>query len=252
MDCVDGALEPILERGGAVVTAALGFGAVEGGGAAPLASASGGRDVTAPVASPADWSDQVVRTTVPDSAASGTLALTTAGGRRLTATVHVLPHVVFSPDTLHWDSLGTFPLAPVGVALAAAEIPSGTGVVTTLYAAGGAEQISGALVPDSGVYVARALAAGPVGPWVRQHDAADFTSRVLPAPRAFAAAAVAPRHNSRFAGSRRYPIGGIHGARPPQASRFSADRHADSVVWRLTPPEPLPPPVARALAVAAP
>src|SRR2546422_3224035 len=27
------------------------------------------------------------------------LALTTAGGRRLTATVHVLPHVVFSPDT---------------------------------------------------------------------------------------------------------------------------------------------------------
>src|SRR3989454_7576091 len=54
-------------------------------------------------ASPADWSDQVVRTTVPDSAASGTLALTTAGGRRLTATVHVLPHVVFSPDTLHWE-----------------------------------------------------------------------------------------------------------------------------------------------------
>src|SRR2546422_8890189 len=130
------------------------------------------------------------------------LALATAGGRRLTATVHVLPHVVFSPDTLHWDSLGTFPLAPVGVALAAAEIPSGTGVVTTLYAAGGAEQISGALVPDSGVYVARALAAGPVGPWVRQHDAADFTSRVLPAPRAFAAGAVAPRHNSPLSGGR--------------------------------------------------
>src|SRR2546426_5849763 len=49
-------------------------------------------------ASPADWSDQVVRTTVPDSAASGTLALTTAGGRRLAATVHVLPHVVRSEE----------------------------------------------------------------------------------------------------------------------------------------------------------
>src|SRR3989442_4846036 len=182
MDCVDGALEPILERGGAVVTAALGFGAVEGGGAVRCARAGGGGDVTAPVASPADWSDQVVRTTVPDSAASGTLALTTAGGRRLTATVHVLPHVVFSPDTLHWDSLGTFPLAPVGVALAAAEIPSATGVVTTLYAAGGAEQISGALVPDSGVVVARGPAARPGRPSGRHASAAEPTSPLRPRP----------------------------------------------------------------------
>src|SRR3989442_10022327 len=142
--------------------------------------------------------------------------------------------------------------ARVGVALAAAEIPSGSGVATTLYAAGGAEQISGALVPDSGVYVARALAAGPVGPWVRQHDAADFTSRVLPAPRAFAAAAVATRYNSPLAGGGLYVIRGIDGARRAQASLFAADVTADSVVWRLTPPEPLPPPVARALAVAAP
>src|SRR5204862_506423 len=87
---------PEPHRGRAVVIEGLGFGAVQGGGAVTFARAGGGADVTAPVASPADWSDQVVRTTVPDSAVSGTLALTTAGGRRLTATVHVLPHVVFS------------------------------------------------------------------------------------------------------------------------------------------------------------
>src|SRR3989442_10266388 len=110
--------------------------------------------------------------------------------------------------------------ARVGVALAGGEIPPGRGVATTLYAAGGAEQISGALVPDSGVYVARAQAAGLVGPWVRQHDAADFTSRVLPAPRAFAAAAVATRYNSRFAGRGPYGIGGLHGAGPAHAPRF--------------------------------
>src|SRR5206468_1503622 len=125
IDYVDGALEPILERGRAVVIEGLGFGAVQGGGAVTFARAGGG---------------------------------------------------------------------------------------------GGAEQISGALVPDSGVYVARAQAAGLVGPWVRQHDAADFTSRVLPAPRAFAAAAVATRYNSRFAGSGLYVIGGIDGAGRAQAS----------------------------------
>ena len=248
IDYVDGALEPILERGRSVVIEGLGFGATQGGGSVAFAGVGGG-EVTAPVASPADWSDQVVRTTVPDGAVSGTLALTTASGQRLTATVHVVPHVVFSPDTLHWDSLGTFPQAPVGVALAAAEIPSGPRLITTLYAAGGAEQISGGLVPDSGVYVARTQAGGLVGPWIRQHDAADFTSRILPAPRAFAAAAVATRYNSRFPGSGLYVIGGIDASGRAQASVFAADVTPDSVVGQLTPIEPLPAPVAGALAV---
>src|SRR5207244_2157574 len=65
----------------------------------------------------------------------------------------------------------------------------------------------------------------------------------------FAAAAVATRYNSRFAGSGLYVIGGIDGAGRAQASVFAADVTADSVVGRLTPIEPLPAPVAGALAV---
>src|SRR3989442_7621003 len=87
-DSVDGALEPILERGRAVVIEGLGFGAVQGGGAVTFARAGGGGDVTAPVASPPDLNDHVVRTTVPDIARSGTLALTTARRRQVTVTVH--------------------------------------------------------------------------------------------------------------------------------------------------------------------
>ncbi len=243
---VDGALEPILVRGQAVVLEGLGFGATQGN--VTFARAGGG-EVTAPVATPADWSDLAIRTTVPDDAASGTLAVTTAGGLRLTATVHVLPRVAFDTATLTWTSRGSFPQAPVGVALAAAEIPSATGVATTLYAAGGAEQIGLELVSDSGVYVAHTGAGGLVGPWVRQRDATDFSSRVLPVRRAFAAAAVATRYNSRFPGSALYVIGGIDTSGRAQASVLAADVSADSVVARFTPLEPLPAPVAGAIAV---
>jgi len=248
IDFIDGALEPILERGRAVVIEGFGFGATQGNGTITFARADGG-EVTAPVAAPADWSDGALRTTVPDSAVSGALAVTTAGGLRLVATVHVLPHVAFSPDTLSWKARGTFPEAPVGVALAAAEIPTGSTVTTTLFAAGGAEQIGLALVPDSGVYLAHATTGGVVGPWVRQRDATDFTSRVLPAPRAFAAVALATRYNSRFAGSALYVIGGIAASGRAQASVLAADVTADSVATRFTQIEPLPVPVAGALAV---
>jgi hypothetical protein len=250
IDYVDGALEPIVERGRAVVIEGFGFGATPDGGTVTFTRAGGG-EVAAAVAAPADWSDAAIRITVPDSAAvgAGTLTVTTGTGRRLTATVHVLPHLVFSPDTLSWTSRGSFPQDPVGVALAALEAPSGSAVITTLYAAGGAEQISGALVPDSGVYRAATAAGGGVGAWVRQRAATDFSSRVLPAPRAFAAAAIATRYNSRFAGTALYVIGGVDAAGRAQASVLAADITADSVVARFTPLEPLPAPVAGALAV---
>jgi hypothetical protein len=247
---VDGALEPILERGRAVVIEGFGFGATQDGGTVTFTRAGGG-EVSAQVSAPGDWSDVAIRTTVPDSAAAGavTLAVMTGAGRRLTAAVHVLPHLAFSPDTLSWTSRGSFPEAPVGVALAALQAPAGGGLVTTLYAAGGAEQISGALVPDSGVYRAPTAAGGGVGAWVRQRDATDFSSRVLPAPRAFAAATIATRYNSRFAGSALYVIGGVDATGRAQASVLAADITADSVVTRFTPLEPLPAAVAGALAV---
>jgi len=184
--------------------------------------------------------------------------VTTAGGRRLTATVHVLPAPTFDPVTLTWQARPLFPRAPVGVALAAAEFPAGTTLHTTLYAAGGAEPFASggggpiAMLPDSGVYVARAIAggAGTIDAWVRQRDTTDATrSRVLPVPRAFASAAVATRHNSRLPSSALYVIGGIDAAGRAQATVLGADVTADSVSSRFLFLEPLPAPVAGAIAV---
>lgn len=255
LDYVDGAIEPILTRGQRFVLEGFGFGAARGSGAVRFPRAGGGSEIEAAVADSA-WSALTITATVPDSAASGTLTVITAAGRRLTATVHVLSPPAFTPSTLTWQARLSFPRAPVGVALAAAEFPAGATLHATLYAAGGAEPFASggqmSMVPDSGVYVARAVAggAGTIDAWVRQRDTTDATrSRVLPVPRAFAAAAVATRYNSRLSGNALYVIGGIDAAGRAQATVLGADVTPDSVTGRFIFLEPLPTPVAGAIAV---
>ncbi len=245
----------MLDRGATIVVQGYGFGATQGAGTVQFTRVGGGA-IAAVVPDTTAWSDAAIRVAVPDSAVTGTFSITTATGRRLTATVHVVPHVAFAATGLDWQhrTVAAFPQAPVGVALAAAEVP-GAAFAITLLAAGGAEPVvSGAdtsVAPDSGVYIAHAQPGGDVGAWVRQTDVADQTkSHVLPAPRAFAAAAIATRYNSRLAtGSAFYVIGGIDAAGVPQNTVFAADASSDSVVHAFIPIEALPAPVAGAIAV---
>jgi hypothetical protein len=150
---------------------------------------------------------------------------------------HVLPRTSFMPRSR--GSRAGVSGAPVGIALAAGTFPSGSELATTLYAAGGAEPL---MTPDSGVFVARVVAggAGAIESWRRQ--------RVLPAPRAFAAAAVATPYNSRFAGSAMYVIGGIDLSGVAQATVLGANVTPDSVSARFVFLEPLPAPRAGAIA----
>ena len=246
IDYIDGALEPLLVTGQPVIIEGFGFGTAPG---TLRFARTGGGEIDAIVA-PADWGDQAVAALVPDGAASGPVALRTAGGRQVTAAVRVLPAVAFDPGALAWLERGQFPGAPVGVALSAAEFPAAGAATGTLYAAGGAAPVGPSLVPDSGVFVARVAADGTPGAWTRQHDDPDpALHRTLPAPRAFAAAAIATRYNSRFPGTALYVIGGIDAGGRPQASVFAADATADGVVGRFVSIEPLPAPLAGAIAV---
>jgi hypothetical protein len=256
IDYVDGAVEPILVRGERFVVEGFGFGIVRGSGAVRFPRIGGGT-IDAPVAD-STWNDFTITTAVPDSAAAGAGSLTvvTGAGRQLTALVHTLPRPSFNPAALTWLARAPFPRAPAGVALAAAEFPEGAALRVTLYAAGGAEPFTSGgqlqMAADSGVYLARAVSggAGAIEAWTRQRDTSDATrSRVLPVPRAFAAAVVATPHNSRLPGSALYVIGGIDATGRAQASVLGADVTADSVSRRFLFLEPLPTPVAGAIAV---
>lgn len=241
IDYVDGAIEPVLVRGQMVVLEGFGFGDLQGSGVVQF-SQSGGGAVPAVVV-PGSWSDRAVRVIVPDNAASGPLSLSTAGGRSLSSTVHVLPHVVFDPASLTWQSRATFDHAPVGVALAAGTEPGSGGFDVVLYAAGGAEPLNGdsAIIPDSAVFVARVAPGGVIGNWTRPRD--------LPARRAFATVAIANRYNSRFSGRALYVIGGVDTTGRAQATVFQSLATTATALNPFTPIEPLPVPVAGAIAV---
>ena len=241
IDYVDGAIEPVLVNGQAVVLEGFGFGDVQGSGAIHFARTGGG--VTPAMVVAGTWSDRTVRVIVPDDAVSGALTLTTDAGRTLSAAVHVLPHVVFDPATLTWQARTTFPRAPVGVGLAAGSEAGSSGLSVVLYAAGGAETETGTrkVSPDAAVFVARAAPGGAIGVWRQTPD--------LPAKRAFAAVAIASRYNSRYAKRALYVIGGIDDAGRARATVYRTLPDADTAVGAFTTIEPLPAPVAGAIAV---
>jgi len=248
---VDGATAAVVTRGRTIVLEGYGFGAVQGNGTVTF-TRQGGGTTPALVPDSSSWSEFAIEAIVPADAATGSVTVATAGGERLTTMVFVLPSVPFDPATLAWQARAGFPRAPVGVALAAAEYASSSGITATLYAAGGAEPLGGdsAFVPEAGVHVARTTPGGAITAWVRQPESATSASRSLPSPRAFAAAAVATPHNSRLAlGAVLYVIGGIDQQERAQRGVWAANLSADSVVSTFVSLEPLPLPVVGAVAI---
>lgn len=248
IDYVDGAIEPILTAGQTTVIEGFGFGSAPG---TVTFAGTGGGTVAATVDS-AGWSDEAIRAVVPATAGTGTVTVHTVSGLSLGATVHVLPRVAFDTAGFTWQARTPFPQSPVGVALAGAEFPSGSGVSVSLYAAGGAEVIGGdsALLPDSGVYVATVQTGGTIGAWVRQHDTTFVDSNhTLPVRLAFAGAAVATRYNSRLNGTELIVIGGLDTAGNPQATVYAAFASGTAITSAFFPTAPLPAPVAGATVV---
>ncbi len=239
IDYVDGAIEPLLVTGASIVIEGFGFGDGQAPGSVRFPRLGSG---TTPAAVAA-WSDRAIRLSVPDSAASGTLTVTSDGGRTLTTTVHVLPRVTFDPIALTWQARTAFPRAPVGVALTTGTEPVGSALTIRLYAAGGAEPLGGdsVMVPDSAVFFARAVSGGVIGSWSRPRD--------LPAPRAFAAAAFGNRYNSRFDGRALYVIGGADSSGRARATVFQSLATSDTTMGGFVAIEPLPAPRAGAIAV---
>jgi hypothetical protein len=241
VDYVDGAIEPFLVAGAAIAIEGFGFGDSQATGSVSFPRVGGG--TTPATIATGGWGDRTLRVRVPDDAGGGLLTVTTGDGLTLSSTVHVLPRVAFDPATLTWLARTTFPPRSVGVALTTGTEPAGTALRVTLYAAGGAEPLGGdsVMVPDSGVNLTQAAPGGAIGTWSRSRD--------LPSPRAFAAAAFANRYNSRFDGRALYVIGGTDSSGRAQATVFQALATSDTAIGPFVPIEPLPAPLAGAIAV---
>src|SRR5713101_396042 len=187
---VNGATLPSAPLGATVVIQGSNFGASQaaGSGVVVFTNGSAGPD-TAVIASPGDWSNTLIVTTVPSGAVSGNLVVKTSGGTSTPITFTVVAKVAFSPSTVSWTSTTGLPVGLSGHVVAAAALP-GVTPTSVVYVVGGADSTN---VPRDTVIYSIVTNTGTLGAWTNTTE--------LPVKRAFAAAAVATPTNSPVTGA---------------------------------------------------
>jgi hypothetical protein len=195
---VNGATMPSGPIGSTVVIQGSNFGTGQAAAAGQvLFTKSTGAPDTATIASPGDWTNGLIVTTVPNGAVTGTLVVKTSGGTSTPFTFTVPAKVGLNPSTINWTSTTALPVGLSGHAVAAATLP-GAAATSVVYVVGGADSSN---VPRDSVLYATVSNTGALGSWTKTTG--------LPAPRAFAAAVVATSTNSAVTGgSYLYVLGG--------------------------------------------
>jgi IPT/TIG domain len=189
---VNGATKPSGNTGSTVIVEGNAFGDRQGTGQVLFSNGSGGT-IGAAIASPADWTNTFIVTTVPSGAASGPVAVQTATGTSDSLTFTITANSTFSPSTISWTATSALPVGLSGHGAAFAIVGGATTSSNLVYVAGGADS---ARTLRSDVYYAIIQATGQLGSWT--------TALSLPASVAFDAAVIATPFNSRIKGAAGY------------------------------------------------
>jgi len=203
---VNGAVSPGGAVGSQVILGGLNFGSTQGTSQVLFTNAVGGLTVVGTIASPSDWTDQYIVTTVPAGAFSGAVAVQNSGGTSSPFPFSVtpsLPNVPFTPSAVSWTAGNSLPAGVSGNAVAFARVRvAGTGSDTGfVYAVGGADNTG---TPTAAVYYAAVATNGSLGAWTA-------TTAPLPQARAFhAAVAATPRNSYAPSPGYLYVLGGVN------------------------------------------
>ncbi len=177
---VNGATKPSGNLGSTVILEGQAFGDRQGVGQVLFGT------IAATIASPGDWTNTFIVTTVPSGAATGPVVVTTATGTSAALTFTVTSNAVFSPSTITWTATTSLPVGVSGHAAAFATVGSNN----LVYVSGGADSTYAA---RAAVIYATVQANGQLGAWT--------STLALPAPIAFHATVVATPSNSRIKGT---------------------------------------------------
>ena len=196
---VNSATKPSGNTGSTVIIEGNAFGDAQGTGQVLFSNGSGGT-VAATIASDSDWTNTFIVTTVPSSAATGPIYLTTATGTSDSLTFTVTQNATFSPSAISWKATTNLPAAVSGHDALYVPIDNASGqTVQYVYVTGGAGNDS---VPVTRVDVATIQSNGSLGSWT------GLTG--LPAGTAFHESVAATPFNSKVKGSGYlYVLGGI-------------------------------------------
>lgn len=229
---VNSATKPSGNVGSTVILEGAAFADLQGSGEVLFSDGAGGT-IAASIASPDDWTNTFIVTTVPSGAADGDVVVRTATGTSNALPFNVTENATFSPSQVSWTS--TTPL-PTGLSgHRAVFVPIESGGVQTNYAhvTGGADDSA---APVSTAYYAPINADGTLGAWT--------SSSALPEARAFHASVAATPFNSKVAGNGQlYVLGGIAtDGGDPVTTVYHAGVNADGSLgaWVATRPLPVP------------
>lgn len=186
---VNGATKPSANGGSTVILEGSAFGDVQGTGQVLFSDGAGGT-VAATIASPDDWTDTFIVTTLPSNAATGDVKVKTATGTSAALVLTLASNSQFSPSTIQWTKTTSLPAGVSGHSAAFATVQGATSTSNVIYVTGGAGDTN---VPQTSVWVAGVLAGGQVGAWT--------STSPLPSGRAFHASLVATPFNSRVKGT---------------------------------------------------
>lgn len=230
---VNGATRPSANAGSTVILEGDAFGDVQGTGQVLFSDGAGGT-IAAVIASPDDWTNTFIITTLPSGAASGDVKVKTATGTSSAVVLSLASNSAFSPSTIQWTKTSTLPAGVSGHSAAVATVQTGTSSSNFVYVTGGADDTNAA---KTTVWSANVLGGGQLGPWV--------ATASLPAARAFHASVVATPFNSRVKGNGYiYVLGGATDAGgAPTSAIYRASLATDGTVGTWEPSGDLPAPL---------
>jgi hypothetical protein len=204
---VNGATRPSANAGSTVILEGAAFGDVQGVGQVLFTDGAGGT-VAATIASPDDWTDTFIITTLPAGAATGAVKIKTATGMSAALALTLVSNSQFSPSAIQWTKTTSLPAGVSGHSAAFATVQGATSADNFVYVTGGADSTN---APRASVWFASVQASGQLGSW--------NTGSLLPAGRAFHASLVATPFNSRVKGTGYiYVLGGVTDAAGAPAS----------------------------------
>ncbi|HEY6109769.1 MAG TPA: IPT/TIG domain-containing protein [Gemmatimonadales bacterium] len=182
---VNGATKPSANAGSTVIVEGQAFGDRQGTGQVLFSNGAGGT-IAATIASPADWTNTFIVTTVPAGAASGDVVVKTGTGTSNALSFTLTTNATFSPSAIGWTATTALPVGLSGHSAAFAVV-GGASPTNLVYVTGGADST---YAPRNDVYYATIGTNGQLSAWT--------TTAALPASVAFHASVVATRANSRI------------------------------------------------------
>lgn len=182
---VNGATKPSGNAGSTVIVEGQAFGDRQGQGQVLFSNGAGGT-IAAAIASPSDWTNTFIVTTVPSGAASGDVVVQTGTGSSNALSFTVTTNATFSPSAINWTATTALPVGLSGHSAAFAVV-GGASPTNLVYVSGGADS---SYAPRAAVYYATIGTNGQLSSWT--------TTTALPASLAFHASVVATRANSRI------------------------------------------------------